>query len=97
VESENGEERGGRAWHGTTQRRDIGRQWPNRGARGWRGVACHVADRTGDGRRGGPVGHGHSARWQHRLTGGLERHSAGRREFKLTSKIVQTDLKFAQI
>jgi hypothetical protein len=37
------------------------------------------------------VVHGHSAGRRHQLTDGPERHSDGRREFKLDSKIVQTD------
>jgi hypothetical protein len=51
--------------------------------------------RVGTGKREGAPGMAwdSTATW-HRLTGGPERHSAGRREFKLNSKIVQTDSKF---
>jgi hypothetical protein len=53
---------------------------------------CHVAARTGEGKRGWPVGHSHSARWQLWLTGGPKQYSAERRGFKPDSKIFQTDL-----
>jgi hypothetical protein len=43
------------------------------------------------------VGRDHSARWRHWLTGGPERHTVERREFKPDSKLFQTDSKFSKL
>jgi hypothetical protein len=52
------------------------------------GVArpCRAVGWTGEGERGWPMGHSHSAGRRHWLTGGPERHSAVRRGFKRDSK-----------